>query len=179
MRDSGPSGSGDVPTVLVRDAEGRDLLCFLEQLIPLDGSDYALLTPVDTPVSLFRLKDGDEPEPITTITSSEPILSVADVVLQEHDLTLVRSAVTLTVSGELDEPDPEDLEDDDEDESDEESETYELLVDQGEYGLYIPLDPFFVVARMVDGQAVLVEGEDFDRIQPRIEAELDEREWPD
>ena len=162
MRDSGPSGSGDVPTVLVRDAEGRDLLCFLEQLIPLDGSDYALLTPVDTPVSLFRLKDGDEPEPITTITSSEPILSVADVVLQEHDLTLVRSAVTLTVSGELDEPDPEDLEDDDEDESDEESETYELLVsfmvDHGEYGLYIPLDPFFVVARMVDGQAELVEG---------------------
>ena len=183
MRDSGPSGSGDVPTVLVRDAEGRDLLCFLEQLIPLDGSDYALLTPVDTPVSLFRLKDVDEPEPITTITSSEPILSVADVVLQEHDLTLVRSAVTLTVSGELDEPDPEDLEDDDEDDADEESETYELLVsfmvDQGEYGLYIPLDPFFVVARMVDGQAELVEGEDFDRIQPRIEAELDEREWPD
>ena len=107
MRDSGPS-SGEVPTLLVRDSEGRDLLCFLEQLIPLDGADYALLTPVDTPVSLFRLKDGDEPEPITTIASSEPILSVADVVLQEHDLTLVRSAVTLTVSGELDEPDPDD-----------------------------------------------------------------------
>ena len=108
---------------------------------------------------------------------------MADVVLQEHDLTLVRSAVTLTVSGELDEPDPEDLEDEEEDEVDEESETYELLVsfmvEKGEYGLYIPLDPFFVVARMVDGQAELVEGEDFDRIQPRIEAELDEREWPD
>lgn len=182
MRDSGPSGSGEVPTVLVQDRDGHDLLCFLEQLIPLDGSDYALLTPVDTPVSLFRLKDGDEPEPISTIASSEPILSVADVVLQEHDLTLVRSAVTLTVAGELDEPDPEDLEDEDE-EDDEESETYELLVsfmvDNKEYGLYIPLDPFFVVARMVDGQAELVEGEDFDRIQPRIEAELEEREWPD
>lgn len=182
MRDSGPSSSGEVPTVLVQDRDGHDLLCFLEQLIPLDGSDYALLTPVDTPVSLFRLKDGDEPEPITTIASSEPILSVADVVLQEHDLTLVRSAVTLTVAGELDEPDPEDLEDEEE-EDDEESETYELLVsfmvDSKEYGLYIPLDPFFVVARMVDGQAELVEGEDFDRIQPRIEAELEEREWPD
>ena len=31
--------SGDVPTVLVRDSEGKDLLCFLEQLIPLDGQD--------------------------------------------------------------------------------------------------------------------------------------------
>ena len=55
MSSSGPSNSGDVPTLLVKDSEGRDLLCFLEQLIPLDGQDYALLTPVDTPVCLFRL----------------------------------------------------------------------------------------------------------------------------
>ena len=54
-----------------------------------------------------------------------------------------------------------------------------FMVEQQEYGLYIPLDPFFVVARMVDGQAELVEGEDFDRIQPRLEAELEEREWPE
>lgn len=183
MSSSGPSSSGDVPTVLVKDSEGRDLLCFLEQLIPLDGHDYALLTPVDTPVCLFKLRDGEDPQLIDSIASSEPILSVADVVLQEHDLTLVRSAVTLTVSGELDEPDPDELEDDEDEEEDEETETYELLVsfmvDQQEYGLYIPLDPFFVVARMVDGQAELVEGEDFDRIQPRIEAEIEEREWPE
>ena len=183
MRDSATGSSGDVPTVLVRDSEGKDLLCFLEQLIPLDGQDYALLTPVDTPVSLFRLQDAGDPEPITSIASSEPILSVADVVLQEHELTLVRSAVTLTVSGELDEPDPDELDDEDEDDGDEDAETYELLVsfmvDEQEYGLYIPLDPFFVVARMVDGQAELVEGEAFDRIQPRIEAELEEREWPE
>ena len=103
MRDSATGSSGDVPTVLVRDSDGKDLLCFLEQLIPLDGQDYALLTPVDTPVSLFRLVDEGDPEPITSVDSSEPILSVADVVLQEHELILVRSAVTLTVSGELDE----------------------------------------------------------------------------
>ena len=178
MSSSGPNHSGEVPTLLVKNSEGRDLLCFLEQLIPLDGLDYALLTPVDTPVCLFKLNDGDEPELIASITTTEPILSVADVVLQEHDLTLVRSAVTLTVNGELDEPDPEDL--DEEDVGDDESETYELLgsflVDEQEYGLYIPLDPFFVVARMDDGAAVLVEGDEFDLIQPRIEAELDERE---
>jgi hypothetical protein len=171
-------GSGDVPTVLVRDGHGRQLLCFLEQLIPLDGHDYALLTPVDTPVCLFRLRDDEDPELIETLEASEPILSVADVVLQEHDLTLVRSAVTLTVSGELEEPDPDDPEDDED--GDEESETYELLVsflaDEQEYGLYIPLDPFFVVARIEGGEGVLVEGEEFERVQPRIEAELDERE---
>jgi hypothetical protein len=170
--------SADVPTVLVRDSKERQLLCFLEQLIPLDGHDYALLTPVDTPVCLFRLDDDNDPELIESVDASEPILSVADVVLQEHDLTLVRSAVTLTVSGELEEPEPEELDEDDD--GDDDSETYELLVsflaDNQEYGLYIPLDPFFVVARMDGGEAVLVEGEEFERVQPRIEAELEERE---
>ena len=98
MSDIAAGKSGDHPTLLVRDREGHDLLCFLEHLIPLDGQDYALLSPVDTPVSLFRLRDDDEPEPITSVSSSEPILSVADVVLQEHDLVLVRSAITLTVT---------------------------------------------------------------------------------
>jgi hypothetical protein len=171
--------STDVPTLLVSDQRGRQLLCFLEQLIPLDGRDYVLLTPVDTPVCLFRLSNGEEPELIDTVEATEPILSVADVVLQEHDLTLVRSAVTLTVNGELDEPEPDDL-DDEEDGDADDSETYELLVsflvDDQEYGLYIPLDPYFVVARMDGSQAVLVEGDEFDRVQPRIEAELEERE---
>jgi hypothetical protein len=174
------TGSGDVPTVQVRDGKGRELLCFLEQLIPLDGKDYALLTPVDTPVCLFRLREEEDPELVETLDATEPVLSVADVVLQEHDLTLVRSAVTLTVSGELEEPEAEDLDDE---EADDDSETYELLVsflvDDQEYGLYIPLDPFFVVARMEGSEAFLVEGEEFDRVQPRIEAELEEREPED
>ena len=177
---SSMAGSGDAPTVVVRDSSGRQLLCFLEQLIPLDGHDYVLLTPVDTPVCLFQLTDDEEePKLIDTVDATEPILSIADVVLQEHHLTLVRSAVTLTVSGELEEPDPDDFEDDDESDP-EDSETYDLLVsfvvDEQDYGLYIPLDPFFVVARMEGSDAVLVEGEEFERVQPRIEAELDERE---
>ena len=52
------------------------------------------------------------------------------------------------------------------------------MVEQQEYGLYIPLDPFSC-GSMVDSQAELVEGEDFDRIQPRIEAEIEDREWPE
>jgi len=177
------NGSGDVPTVLVRDGQGRQLLCFLEQLIPLDGHDYGLLTPVDTPVCLVRIAEDDDSddEVIEELDGAEPILSVAEVVLQEHDLTLVRSAVTLTVSGELDEPDPDELEEELEDEGDDEdSDLYEMLIqfraEGREYGLFIPLDPFFVVARMTNGEGVLVEGEEFERVQPRIEAELDERE---
>ena len=166
----------EVPTLLVKDSQGSDLLCFLEQVVPLEGNEYALLTPVDTPVSLFQLIDDQDPKLIETIEKNEPILEVADVVLQEHDLRLVRSAITLTVSGELDEPEPEEIEEED---IDDESETYELLVnfrvESNEYGLYIPLDPFFIVGKLEDGEVKLVEGEEYDKIQSGIEAELEER----
>ena len=173
---SSTNKNDEVPTLLVKDSQGSDLLCFLEQIVPLEGNEYALLTPVDTPVSLFQLIDDQDPKLIETIEKNEPILEVADVVLQEHDLRLVRSAITLTVSGELDEPEPEEIEEED---IDDESETYELLVnfrvDNNEYGLYIPLDPFFIVGKLEDGEVKLVEGEEFDKIQSGIEAELEER----
>jgi len=176
------TGSGDVPTLLISDAAGRQLLCFLEQLIPIDGVEYGLLTPVDTPVCLVRIAEDEdgEDELIEELEDAEGILRVADVVLQEHDLTLVRSAATLTVSGELEEHDPEELEEELEDDEDEESDFYEMLIQfragDREYGLYIPLDPFFVVARLQGGEGLLVEGEEFERIQPLIEQELEERE---
>jgi hypothetical protein len=179
---SSSNGSGDVPTVLVRDGQGRQLLCFLEQLIPLDGHDYGLLTPVDTPVCLVRIAgdDAEEDEGIEELDGAEPILSVAEVVLQEHELTLVRSAVTLTVSGELEEPDQDELDEEIDGEDDDDTDLYEMLIqfraEGQDYGLFIPLDPFFVVARIQNGEGVLVEGEEFERVQPRIEAELDERE---
>jgi hypothetical protein len=123
--------------------------------------------------------DDGEDEVIDELDGAEPILSVADVVLQEHELTLVRSAVTLTVSGELEEPEPEEI-DEEIDPDDDETDLYEMLIqfraEGEEYGLFIPLDPFFVVARMESGEGILVEGEEFERVQPRIEAELDERE---
>ena len=166
----------EVPTLLIKDSQGSNLLCFLEQVVPLEGKEYALLTPVATPVSLFQLIDDQDPKLIETIEKNEPILEVADVVLQEHDLRLVRSAITLTVSGELDEQEPEEIEEED---IDDESETYELLVnfrvEDNEYGLYIPLDPFFIVGKLEAGEVKLVEGEEFDRIQSGIEAELEER----
>ena len=35
----------EVPTLLVKDSQGSYLLCFLEQVVPLVGNEYALLTP--------------------------------------------------------------------------------------------------------------------------------------
>ena len=175
MEEPNSKDNNEVKTLILNDLNGNELICYLEQLVNIEGEEYALLTPVDTPVSLFKINDKDEPELIEKIEKNEQILKNADAVLQEHDLRLVRSAITLTVSGELDEPEPEEIEEED---IDDESETYELLVnfrvDDNEYGLYIPLDPFFIVGKLEDGEVKLVEGEEFDRIQSGIEAKLEE-----
>ena len=164
----------DAPTLLLKDSCGNELFCYLEQLVNIEETEYALLTPVDTPVTLFKIGDNGDPELIEKIDKNEEILKNADAVLQEHDLNLVRSAVTLTVSGELDEPVYDELE---EEELNDESETYELLVNfnvlDTEYGLYIPLDPFFIVGKLEQNGALLIEDEEFDRIQPLIESELE------
>lgn len=188
------SAPADMPTLVVQDSQGRQLLCFLEQLIPLQGRDYALLTPVDTPVSLVRLpqSDAEEPEEIVDWSEREPILAVAESVLQEHNLSLVRSAATLTVTGDFEEPglDEEDDAEDEIEEGDaldeeEAGDLFESLLDrpfyvgEEQYDLFVPLDPFFVVAVLDGKQARLVEGDDFARVQPLLEAELERRELGD
>ena len=179
MEDSKNRENHDAPTLLLKDSSNDELFCYLEQIVKVEGTEYALLTPVDTPVTLFKINEKDEPILIEKIEKNEKILQNADAVLQEHDLSLVRSAVTLTVSGELEEPVYDDLEEDEVNKD--ESETYELLVNfnvlNDEYGLYVPLDPFFIVAKIVENGAILVEDEEFDRVQPLIESELEKNSY--
>ena len=178
MEEPNSKDNYEAKTLILNDVNGNELICYLEQLVNIEGEEYALLTPVDTPVSLFKINDKDEPELIEKIEKNEQILKNADAVLQEHDLRLIRSAVTLTVSGELEEPIYDELE---EDHLEEDSETYELLVNfnvlEQEYGLYIPLDPFFIVGKLKDKGATLIEDEQFDRIQPLIESELEKNSF--
>ena len=179
MEDSKNRENHDAPTLLLKDSSNDELFCYLEQIVKVEGTEYALLTPVDTPVTLFKINEKDEPILIEKIEKNEKILQNADAVLQEHDLSLVRSAVTLTVSGELEEPIYDDLEEDEANKD--ESETYELLVNfnvlNDEYGLYVPLDPFFIVAKIGENGAILVEDEEFDRVQPLIESELEKSNY--
>ena len=168
----------EAQTLILNDSNGNELFCYLEQIVNIEEKEYALLTPVDTPVSLFKINEKAEPELIEKIEKNEQVLKNADAVLQEHDLKLIRSAVTLTVSGELEEPIYDELE---EESIDDESETYELLVSfnllEQEYGLYIPLDPFFIVGKLVDQRALLIEDEEFDEVQPLIESQLEKNSF--
>ena len=163
------------------DDKGRKIECILEHTTSIDGVDYVLLTPNDTPVVLVRIGEGDgDDELIEDLEGREDVLAAADVCLAEHDLTLVRSAVTLTVAGEpLPVEEEEDVEDIEiEDDTTGETNLFELLIpflhDGQEYGLYVPFDPFFVVARVTgDSEAVVVVDAELERVQPIIEAELD------
>ena len=174
MKETKSNDNYDAQTLILNDSNGNELFCYLEQLVNVEGKEYALLTPVDTPVTLFKINEKGEPELIEKIEKNEQLLKNAEAVLQEHDLRLIRSAVTLTVSGELEEPIYDELE---EDHIDDDSETYELLINfnqlEQEYGLYIPLDPFFIVGKLQDKGALLVEDDEFDKIQPLIETELE------
>ena len=167
-------GKYEASTLLLKDSNNNELFCYLEQIVNIEGNEFALLTPVDTPVTLFKINEKEEHELIEKIDKDQQILKNADAVLQEHDLKLIRSAVTLTVEGELDEPIFDELE---EETINEETETYELLVNfnvlEDEYGLYVPLDPFFIVGKLEKDFAVLIEDEEFERIQPLIEKELE------
>ena len=178
MQELNSKDNFEAQTLILNDSNGNELFCYLEQIVNINGEEYALLTPVDTPVSLFKINEKNEPELIEKIQKNEQILKNADAVLQEHDLRLIRSAVTLTVSGELEEPIYDELE---EDHLDDDSETYELLINfnllDEEYGLYIPLDPFFIVGKLRDKKAILIEDDEFDKIQPLIESELEKSSY--
>ena len=178
MNDHNSEDNYEAQTLILKDSNEYELFCYLEQIVKVEEKEYALLTPVDTPVSLFKINEIDEPELIEKIEKNEQVLNNADAVLQEHDLKLIRSAVTLTVSGELEEPIYDELEEDD---IEEESETYELLVSfnllEQEYGLYIPQDPFFIVGELVDQGALLIEDDEFDKVQPLIEAQLEKNNF--
>ena len=171
----------EAQTLILRDSDGNQLFCALEDLVKIEGEEYALLSPIDTPVCLFKINEKDELEFIEEVDKDENILKNADAVLQEHDLKLIKSAFTLTVSGELEEPENEEFSEDDLEENnlDDDTEEFNLLVSfnvlDDEYGLYIPIEPTFILSKLKDKGAVLIEGDEFERIKPLVESELDER----
>ena len=68
----------EAPTILLKDASNNELFCYLEQIIPLENKEYALLTPVDTPVTLFRINERNEPELIEKIDKNKFIAKLED-----------------------------------------------------------------------------------------------------
>ena len=45
MEDSKNRENYDAPTLLLKDSSNDELFCYLEQIVKVEGTEYALLTP--------------------------------------------------------------------------------------------------------------------------------------
>jgi len=170
------NGNSNEESVTLTDEVGRSLTCNIEYSMNLEGQEYALLLPIDSPVEIFTWQGDDTDEaaiPVEDEAEIDKIFDTARVVLQEQNLTLRRTAVTLTVVGELPEFPEDDMASDAD--ADEESEFEELMWltsfyhEEQEYAIYTPLDPFFILARMNDdGKPELLSEEEFQRLEPML-----------
>jgi len=167
--------------VTLTDESGRHLNCSIEHSLDVEGSEYLLLMPVDTPVEIVAW-DDEEDEESTDATLLEDdaeidlVFSDAQAVLAEQNLVLKRTAFTLTVAGEL--PSVDDVDEDDIltieiEEDDVKLEPEELMFlasfyhEEQKYEVYTPLDPLlFPAKRNKAGQAELLSPEEIKTVQP-------------
>jgi uncharacterized protein YrzB (UPF0473 family) len=166
--------------VTLTDEKGRSLSCTIEYSIEIEEKDYVLLLPVDTPVEIFTWHDDEDDDDDAAVfveddEEIDTIFDTAKVVLEEQNLKLQRTAVTLTVSGELPEFEDEEELIDTDDNHNGESDYEELMLlarfyhEEQEYAVYTPLDPFFLLARMKShGKAELLSDEERERIEPLL-----------
>ncbi len=172
--------ASDAPIVTLTD-DGRSLQCYVEQSVDIDSTEYVLLLPVNISVDIFAWESSEEDEEEEVLVDVESkeidkIFDTARAVLAEQDLTLHRSALTLTMSGELPEPDEEELITLDlEEEGDEmSSEQLQFIAsffhEEQEYAVYTPLDPLLFFARILpDGTPKLLTPEEFQAVRPQLE----------
>lgn len=174
-------------SVTITDEFGRSLACYIEHSFELNDENYVLLLPVDRPVEIFSWPDDDddsEPISIEEPADIDDIFETAKAVLEEQNLTLKRTAVTLTVSGDM----PELLEDELDDPEEEEGyEELQLLAsfynEEQEYAIYTPIDPFLILGRLnTSGEPQLLSDEELEQLEPMLpslEAMLEEHLFND
>ncbi|MEW6491259.1 MAG: DUF3727 domain-containing protein [Cyanobacteriota bacterium] len=175
------NGSSSNGLVTLKDEAGRSLSCYIEHSLEVEGHEYLLLLPVDSPVEIVAWDEGEEEDEAdaTLIEDDEEvdiIFSDAQAVLAEQNLTLKRTAYTLTVAGELPAVDEEELLtiEIEEENVELEPEQFQFLAsfyhEEQEYGIYTPLDPLLFFAQKNEaGQPELLSPEEFKKVQPLLE----------
>lgn len=166
----------------LKDEFGRSLPCYVEHNFEAEGQRYVVLLPVDVPVEIFAWRESGDEEELVTINNEAPeideIFPLAKAVLAEQNLTLMRTALSLTASGEMPDIDEEESSKYEEATIEElgEEDDYEELQwlatfykEEQEYSIYAPLDPLFVVARQVEeGEAKLLSDEEKSKLEPML-----------
>lgn len=179
---NGQSGHSST-NVTLTDEAGRSLICSIEHCLDIEGTDYLLLLPLDAPVEIVAWDEEEETADdladatlVEDETEIDEIFSDAQAVLAEQNLTLKRTAFTLTVSGELPPVDEDEILTMElaEENVEIEPEQLQLLAsfyhEEQEYGIYTPLDPLlFFAKRNPKGQLELLSPEEFQKVQPFLE----------
>ena len=177
---NGPSQ--DPALVTLTDELGRSLSCQVQQRVEVDGKDYALLLPHNAPVEIFVWQvEGENEIAVLLETDAEidRVFSTAKAVLQELNLTLQRTALTLTVAGDL----PPAVEEEiltlemEDDTLDLEPEQFQMLAtffhEDREYAIYTPVDPLMFFAQFNRaGHPELISPEQFLEMQPLLEEQF-------
>ncbi|MBW4646775.1 MAG: DUF3727 domain-containing protein [Goleter apudmare HA4340-LM2] len=169
-------------SITLTDDKGRNLECYIEHSLAVDGQEYVLLLPVDSPVEIFAWQGEDEDEEAVLVEDDDTIdkiFGTAQAVLSEQNLILKNTAYALTVAGEL--PPVEESElftlEIEDDEAELEPEQLQLLTsfydEEQEYAIYTPLDPLLFFARISKaGLPELLSPEEFRKVQPLLEEHL-------
>jgi hypothetical protein len=161
-------------TVTLKDDAGRTLACTIEHAVDIEEQEYVLLLPVDAPVEIYAWQEAGNDEEAILIEDEaeiERLFPIAKAVLEEQNLTLKRTAVTLTVEGELPDEDEDDelLEQDGSDDQEELQFLASFYHEEQEFGVYAPLDPLFILARMTgDNQPQLLSPDELEKIEPLL-----------
>jgi hypothetical protein len=166
-------------TIVLTDEAGRTITCSVERYLEVENQEYVLLLPIDSPVEIFVWEGEDEDDeeaiPVEEDADIDRLFSTAKAVLEEQNLTLKRTAVMLTVEGDL-----PDLEEENElgavaSETEEEAvEELQYLAsfyyEEQEFAIYAPLDPCFILARMdSNNQPHLLSAEELQKLEPMLE----------
>lgn len=169
----------DAELVTLTDELGRELPCYIERELELDGNTYFLLLPENAPIEIFA---WDEDDDITELVSVEEeaqideIFADASAVLSEQNLALKRTAFTLSAIGELPPLDPTEVVTIELDEDDEslEPEEYQILArfynKEQEYAICTNVDPLLFFGKAdANGKIALLSEEEAEQYQPMLE----------
>ncbi len=169
----------DAELVTLTDETGRKLPCFIERELELDGKTYLLLLPVDAPIEIFAWNEDDEVAELVPVEEDEEIERIfadAHAVLSEQNLTLKRTAYTLSAVGELPPLDPAEVVTIELDEADDqlEPEEFQILArfynEEQEYAICTPVDPLLFFGKTDENDLVtLLSEKEAEQFQPLLE----------
>jgi hypothetical protein len=168
-------------TLILKDDLGRGLECLIENVFALDEVEYYLLQPCDTAVQVFQWQETeteDESE-LLDVTDEElkTIFPIAQAVLAEQNLELQHTAFTLTVRGDLPEPDADDIieiDNGDVDSCGEFQELCQFYHQEQAYSVFAAMEPMILIAkRNEEGHPIMLSAEEMDDLQPYLEQLLD------